>query len=54
MVKARGRGVVDALERVPRDVGAAVAGSVGALVVQAAVGAGGRGGRWSAGRGAPR
>ena len=54
MVKARGRAVVDALERVRRDVGAAVARLVGVLVVRAAVGVGGRGGRWSAGRGTPR
>ena len=38
MVEARGRAVVDALEWVQRDVGAAVAGSVGVLVVQATVG----------------
>ena len=54
MVEARGRAVVDALERVRRDVGAAVARLVGVLVVQAAVGVGGPGGRWSAGRGTPR
>ena len=54
MMKARGQAVVLALERVRQDVGAAMDGPVGALVVQAAVGVGGRVGHWSDGRGATR